>query len=60
MADKVKLNLALEFTTDQDKKDFEAAFYGWLKQYQQTVTIQNSILSTEEGISFYANFLPGI
>ena len=62
MADKVELNLSLKFANEQEKKDFEVAFYGWLKQYQQNATIQNAVLSTDEGIggSFYANFLPGI
>jgi hypothetical protein len=59
--EKVKLSYILEFATEQEKKDFEVAFQGWLKQYQQIATIQNYVFATaEEGISFYLNALPGI
>ncbi len=56
-----ELTYTFKFANEQEKKDFEMAFLGWLKQYQQVATIQNYILSQqEEGISFYANALPGI
>lgn len=62
MADKVKLNLELQFNSEQEKKDFEASFYGWVKQYQQVATIQNYVASqtTDELASLYVNFVPGI
>lgn len=61
MADKVKLNLELEFNSEKEKKDFETAFLGWVKQYQQIATIQNFVASqvTDELASAYIDFIPG-
>jgi hypothetical protein len=56
MAEKIKATYTAEFDTEQEKEDFEIAFRGWLKQYQQLATVNKSLAqSTEEGVSFYIN-----
>jgi hypothetical protein len=60
MAEKIKATYTAEFDTEQEKEDFEIAFRGWLKQYQQLATVNKSLAqSTKEGISAYVNFIGG-
>ena len=71
MADAVKHTLNLEFPDEQTKEDFEIAFRGWLKQYQQQATLQRQLSSGGGGqqpggaqpriasVSAYLNVIPG-
>ena len=66
MADEnnLELNLSIKFADEKQKADFEAAFYGWVKQYQQIATIQNFVNSqvtddTRDLFRAYIDFIPG-
>jgi hypothetical protein len=43
MAEGTEFNLKLDFPDAKARGDFETAFHGWLKEYQQRVTIHRAL-----------------
>jgi hypothetical protein len=43
MAEGTEYNMTLTFPDAKAREDFEIAFHGWLKEYQQRVTIHRAL-----------------